>query len=207
MFRPSPIWKGTLVSRQRKTGETDGILPLCALQQSHTAGTGLGPRGSAREPRARLRSCRFGDGDSMPRDIRTALVTGGARRIGAAIVRDLGRSRLGGRDPLQSVAGGGGRSSPGELSAPAAFAPQSSAADLADPAALRAHRPGQAAAALGPLTLLVNNASVFLKDQFGALDLGLWQTPIRRQPARAGLPGRGLRRAAARGSARATSST
>ena len=34
----------------------------------------------------------------------------------------------------------------------------------------------EAVAALGPLTLLVNNASVFLKDRFGGLDIGVWQT-------------------------------
>lgn len=47
------------------------------------------------------------------------------------------------------------------------------AGDLADPDALRRIVP-TAAAALGPLTLLVNNASVFLRDQPGGLDLQRW---------------------------------
>ena len=60
-------------------------------------------------------------------------------------------------------------------SVPPAARRRSSPADLADPAALRTIIPA-AAGALGPVTLLVNNASVFLEDAIGGLDFGRWQT-------------------------------
>jgi NAD(P)-dependent dehydrogenase (short-subunit alcohol dehydrogenase family) len=49
--------------------------------------------------------------------------------------------------------------------------------DLAEEGALAALVP-QAVARLGPLTLLVNNASVFLDDRVGALDFSLWRTQL-----------------------------
>jgi NAD(P)-dependent dehydrogenase (short-subunit alcohol dehydrogenase family) len=104
-------------------------------------------------------------------EVLTALVTGGARRIGAAIVRDLAShgwavaihyNRSGAE--AQALAGeirsAGGRAT-------------TVAGDLADPLALQKIVPS-AAAALGPLTLLVNNASVFLPDRIGGLDLRRW---------------------------------
>jgi NAD(P)-dependent dehydrogenase (short-subunit alcohol dehydrogenase family) len=102
---------------------------------------------------------------------RTALVTGGGRRIGAAIVHDLAehgwavaihynRSRREAETLAAEIGAAGGRAA-------------TVAGDLADPDALRRIVPA-AAAALGPLTLLVNNASVFLRDQVGGLDLQRW---------------------------------
>jgi NAD(P)-dependent dehydrogenase (short-subunit alcohol dehydrogenase family) len=100
-----------------------------------------------------------------------ALVTGGARRIGRAIVEALagagyavavhhGRSR----DEAEHLAGNivarGGRAA-------------AVAADLSDPQAVAALVPA-AVAAIGPLTLLVNSASLFERDEMGALDRALF---------------------------------
>jgi len=96
-----------------------------------------------------------------------ALVTGGARRIGRAIVEDLAkngfavaihcRSSVDVAEALaEDVRKQGGR---------AAVV----TADLADLDAARA-LPAKAAAALGPLTLLVNNASIFEADGIGSLE-------------------------------------
>ena len=96
-----------------------------------------------------------------------ALVTGGARRIGRAIVEDLAkngfavaihcRSSVDVAEALaDDVRKQGGR---------AAVV----TADLADLDAARA-LPAKAAAALGPLTLLVNNASIFEADGIGSLE-------------------------------------
>jgi NAD(P)-dependent dehydrogenase (short-subunit alcohol dehydrogenase family) len=103
----------------------------------------------------------------------TALVTGGARRIGAAIARDLAahgfavaihcnRSHDAARALLAEIEDAGGR---GAIVR----------GDLSD-AATVARVVSDARAALGPLTLLVNNASVFLADSYGALDIAVWQT-------------------------------
>jgi NAD(P)-dependent dehydrogenase (short-subunit alcohol dehydrogenase family) len=98
---------------------------------------------------------------------RAALVTGGARRIGRAVVLALAqagyavaiharRSAVEAEALRAGIVGGGGRA--------AVFT-----GDLADPAAVEALVPN-AAAALGPLTLLVNNASEFVPDEIGRLD-------------------------------------
>ena len=127
----------------------------------------------------------------------TALVTGGAKRIGAAIVRDLAAHGF-------AVAIHANRSA-GEANALAAEIEAGGGraavvrGDLADADAVARIVP-EAVAAIGPLTLLVNNASVFLKDRYGGLDIGVWQIPIRHQSPRAGLPCRSLRRAAPEGS-------
>jgi NAD(P)-dependent dehydrogenase (short-subunit alcohol dehydrogenase family) len=104
---------------------------------------------------------------------RTALVTGGAKRIGAAIVRTLAKDGWAvaihcrnSIDEAHAVAK--------ELRAAGARAAVVTG-DLADLAALRSVLPA-ANVALGPVTLLVNNASVFLKDRFGGLDAEVWQT-------------------------------
>ena len=104
---------------------------------------------------------------------RTALVTGGVRRIGLAIARDLAahgwavaihcRSRTPAAEALAA-----------ELRA-AGSRVALVAADLADAAALAAILPA-AAEALGPVTLLVNNASVYLEDAVGGLDFDIWRT-------------------------------
>jgi NAD(P)-dependent dehydrogenase (short-subunit alcohol dehydrogenase family) len=97
----------------------------------------------------------------------TALVTGGAQRIGRAIVLALARSGY-------AVAVHAHRSlaPAGELCAEIVAAGGTAAVvvgDLADHGAVSALVPA-AAAAVGPLTLLVNNASVFEPDEVGALD-------------------------------------
>lgn len=98
---------------------------------------------------------------------RTALVTGGALRIGRAIVEDLAahgfavaihHNRSG--EAAHALAGAivakGGR----------AAAVAGDLADLAAPARILA----AANAALGPVGLLVNSASVYLQDDYGTLD-------------------------------------
>lgn len=106
---------------------------------------------------------------------RTALVTGGAKRIGKAIAEDLARhgwavavhyhhSRKDADDLVAGITAAGGRAA-------------SVGGDLADLAAVRAIvRDG--AHALGPLTLLVNNAALFEKDTVGALDPALWHRQV-----------------------------
>lgn len=96
-----------------------------------------------------------------------ALVTGGARRIGAAIARALAGSGYAiavhawqSRDEAETLAAAivaaGGRAS-------VVYA------DLADHGAVQKLVPA-ACAAIGPLTLLVNNAGEFEPDEIGALD-------------------------------------
>jgi len=100
-----------------------------------------------------------------------ALVTGGARRVGRAIVEDLARNGwsiavhyLSGGDEAEALAGsiraGGGN----------AVAVQCDLADLAQTRSVVE----TSAAALGPLTLLVNNASMYAQDAFGALEPQAW---------------------------------
>ena len=102
---------------------------------------------------------------------RIALVTGGVRRIGRAICCALARhgygvvvhgSRLDDdtRALLQEIRTSGG---PGEFVE----------ADLANPSAVDTLI-DRAAAAAGPIGLLVNNASVFEDDSVGALDAESW---------------------------------
>ncbi len=100
-----------------------------------------------------------------------ALVTGGARRIGRAIVERLaregfavaihyGRSRDEASALASRIEADGGRACIVQ-------------ADLGDADAVARLLP-EAAAALGPVTLLVNNASEFEPDSFDALDRELW---------------------------------
>jgi NAD(P)-dependent dehydrogenase (short-subunit alcohol dehydrogenase family) len=104
-----------------------------------------------------------------------ALVTGGARRIGRAIVEDLAkngfavaihcRNSVDVAEALaNSIRSQGGR---------AAVV----TADLADLDAART-LPAKAAEALGPLTLLVNNASIFEADGIGSLDAERFQRQL-----------------------------
>jgi len=107
---------------------------------------------------------------------RTALVTGAARRIGAAIARDLGRAGWAvalhchrSRPETERVAA--------EIRAAGGTAVVLEA-DLSDLAALAA--PIEAAtAALGPIGLLVNNASEFEPDEIGALDPARFERHLR----------------------------
>ncbi|QTN19398.1 SDR family oxidoreductase [Brevundimonas sp. AJA228-03] len=104
-----------------------------------------------------------------------ALVTGGARRIGRAIVLALARR---GHDVAIHH-----RESKDDAEAVAAEVRALGcrsivvAADLTDEAAVRALIPA-ATAALGPLSVLVNNASVFEDDRVGALSRETWDRHI-----------------------------
>jgi NAD(P)-dependent dehydrogenase (short-subunit alcohol dehydrogenase family) len=100
-----------------------------------------------------------------------ALVTGGSKRIGRAIVERLaaegfavavhyGRSREDAEALAASIVKGGGR----------ACAIQ---ADLGDAEAVGRIVP-EAHAALGPVTLLVNNASEFEPDSIGEMNVTRW---------------------------------
>jgi len=101
----------------------------------------------------------------------TALVTGGAKRIGRAIVEDLAahgfavaihcnRSRVEADVLAAAINAGGGRAAV-------------IAADLTDMDAV-GDLVGQAQAALGPLSLLVNNASLFEDDSVLDFDWRAW---------------------------------
>ncbi len=107
----------------------------------------------------------------MPDRLRTALVTGGATRIGDAIVDDLAAhgwavaihansSLKQAEAKAARIAAQGGRATVVR-------------ADLADPAAVRTILPA-ANAGLGPVTLLVNNAASFVRDAIGELDTAVW---------------------------------
>ncbi len=100
-----------------------------------------------------------GTGDRIPR---VALVTGAGRRIGRAIALDLAQagwavaihhngSAAEAADVALAIRAGGGRAA-------------TVAADLADEAAT-ASLVARASAALGPVGVLVNNASVFERDE------------------------------------------
>jgi NAD(P)-dependent dehydrogenase (short-subunit alcohol dehydrogenase family) len=108
--------------------------------------------------------------------LQTALVTGGARRIGRAIVEDLAaagwavaihfnHSGAAAQALAADLVAGGGR----------AVAIGGDLADLAAPAAILA----AAEAALGPVGLLVNSASVFVPDRYGALDGAVFERQMR----------------------------
>ena len=102
---------------------------------------------------------------------RVALVTGGAKRIGRAISLALA-------DAGFAVAIHTGRSVAQAETLAAEITQAGSRAavvrgDLTAPAAPRAVIQ-EATAALGPLTLLVNNASIFEADEVGSLDAQAW---------------------------------
>jgi NAD(P)-dependent dehydrogenase (short-subunit alcohol dehydrogenase family) len=107
---------------------------------------------------------------------RATLVTGGAKRIGRAIVEALaargyavaihyGRSHAQARELADALTARGAR---------VALV----SADLADPASVDALVPA-ATAAVGPLTLLVNSASEFEPDEIGALDRTRFQRHLK----------------------------
>lgn len=106
-------------------------------------------------------------------EARAALVTGGARRIGRAIAQRLAQDgyavaihcRRAGDDDAQSL-----RDAIGRDGGRAAIV----TADLTDAADV-AGLTGAAAAAVGPLTLLVNNASAFEDDGLESLSPELWE--------------------------------
>jgi NAD(P)-dependent dehydrogenase (short-subunit alcohol dehydrogenase family) len=107
------------------------------------------------------------DNPQTPPQPRAALVTGAAQRIGRAIA--LG---LAGAGHAVAIHAHRSRKQADRLAGELAAAGQRAVVvtgDLADAAAIP-KLVAAAAAALGPLTLLVNNASVFEADEFGALD-------------------------------------
>jgi NAD(P)-dependent dehydrogenase (short-subunit alcohol dehydrogenase family) len=106
---------------------------------------------------------------------RAALVTGAARRLGAALARALAAdgwavalhyhtSEAAARELAAEIAAAGGRA----VALPA---------DLRDEAAL-AHLMEEAGAALGPLGLLVNNASIFEFDDHESCDRESWDAHL-----------------------------
>lgn len=112
--------------------------------------------------------------DSTKSGPRAALITGGGRRIGAAIALALSRagyavvlhanrSRTDAEGLAEKINSAGGRA-------------YVVLADLADAKAVRGLIP--AAAAFGPLTLLVNNASIFEDDEIGSLTRAQFETTM-----------------------------
>lgn len=100
-----------------------------------------------------------------------ALVTGGARRIGRAIV-----TRLASAGYAVAIHHGDSREEAESLAAELQAAGSDCctlAADLADAQATTALIPA-AAAALGPVTLLVNSAASFIDDDVRSLDVAAW---------------------------------
>ena len=111
------------------------------------------------------------DGYFLNKPLKTALVTGGARRIGKAIVEDLAangfavaihvnESREEAEAIAQALRARGGKAAVVQC-------------DLADGAAT-ARLIAAATEAIGPLDLLVNNASIFKPDTVDAFDDVLW---------------------------------
>lgn len=109
----------------------------------------------------------------MPEPVRTALVTGGGARIGKAIVRDLAAhgwavaihansSAANAEAEAARIVDDGGRATVVQ-------------ADLAGLDSVRTILP-EANDRLGPVTLLVNNAGLFVKDAIGELDAAIWET-------------------------------
>lgn len=103
-----------------------------------------------------------------------ALVTGGARRIGRTIA--LALAGAGYDVVIHHRAAGDDLAVVGEIEALGRRA-AAVAADLSDEAQVRGVVPG-AAAALGPLNVLVNNASIFLDDRVGGLSREGWDAHL-----------------------------
>lgn len=106
---------------------------------------------------------------------RSALVTGGAARVGGAISRDLAANGWAvaihyntSREPAETLAR--------EVTATGGRA-VAVGADLAEADAV-AGLLQQAEDALGPVNLLVNNAATFLRDDVGRLDRRTWDTQM-----------------------------
>ncbi|MCO5091119.1 SDR family oxidoreductase [Bosea sp. (in: a-proteobacteria)] len=101
-----------------------------------------------------------------------ALVTGGARRIGRAVVTALAEAGY-----AVAIHHHDSRADAEALSRALALAGARTCllcADLADAAAVAGLIPA-AEEALGPVTLLVNNAASFVADDVRALDLDAWE--------------------------------
>ncbi|MDQ0358891.1 NAD(P)-dependent dehydrogenase (short-subunit alcohol dehydrogenase family) [Rhodoplanes tepidamans] len=103
--------------------------------------------------------------------VRAALVTGGAQRIGRAIVAALARD--GWAVAVHARASAAEADALCAAITAAGGVARTVTADLADHAQVQ-RLVGAAAAAVGPLALLVNNASAFERDEIGALDGALF---------------------------------
>ena len=102
----------------------------------------------------------------------TALVTGAGKRIGNAVARDL--AAHGWAVALHySASVGGAEELAAEITASGGTA-VALQADFTDPDAVDSLVP-RAAEAIGPLTLLVNNAAVFDRDEIGNITRETWQ--------------------------------
>jgi NAD(P)-dependent dehydrogenase (short-subunit alcohol dehydrogenase family) len=111
-----------------------------------------------------------GDAAAHPTGLGVAIVTGGGRRIGAAIARRLARD---GRSVLIHHRGATEEADALATSIVAAGGTAATvAADLADPGCARIVL--DAARRLGHPGLLVNNASLFVSDAVGSIDPGTW---------------------------------
>jgi NAD(P)-dependent dehydrogenase (short-subunit alcohol dehydrogenase family) len=107
----------------------------------------------------------------MPIQPKTALVTGGARRIGAGIVRDLAAHGF-----AVAIHCNNSRAEAEALAAEIMANGGTAAvvtADLSDRQAV-AGLVGDAQAALGPIGLLVNSASVFESDEIDTFEWDVW---------------------------------
>ena len=107
----------------------------------------------------------------MTESIRAALVTGAARRIGRAIALALVEAGYALAIHANRAAADAERLR-GEIASKGGTAAVVTG-DLSDAAAVARLVPA-AVAAVGPLTLLVNNAAMFESDEIGALDAALW---------------------------------
>ncbi|MCR6498724.1 SDR family oxidoreductase [Shinella sp. CPCC 101442] len=107
----------------------------------------------------------------MKKPLKTALVTGGAKRIGKAIVEDLAAHGF-----AVAIHANASAEEAETLAATILARGQQAAVvqcDLSDGAAT-ARLVDAARAAVGPLDLLVNNASLFQPDTVGEFDDALW---------------------------------
>jgi NAD(P)-dependent dehydrogenase (short-subunit alcohol dehydrogenase family) len=107
----------------------------------------------------------------MAKMAEVALVTGGARRIGRAIVEKLAEAGY-----AVAIHHGGSLEEAEALARKLEAAGARTCvlgADLVDPAEVATLIPS-AEAALGPVTLLVNNAASFIADDVRSLDIATW---------------------------------
>lgn len=107
----------------------------------------------------------------MKKALKVALVTGGAKRIGKAIVEDLAAHGFavaihanGSLDEAEALAASLSKKDVG------AVAVKADLTDTRETSALMAQVNG----ALGPIDLIVNNASLFKKDSLDAFDEAVW---------------------------------